>query len=60
MDDGLHSAAPFEPAAAIRAALDYDQRSFRDGFGTIAAHGRLSETGKAVMDSAQRYMDGAT
>lgn len=45
--------------AAIRSALDYDRHSFQDGFGTIAAHGRLSATGKAVIESARRYMDGA-
>src|SRR5690606_33877017 len=46
-------------SAAVKAALEQGQRSFRDGLGTVEAHGRLSATGRGILAEARRYMDGA-
>ena len=46
-------------ADGVRAALQQGQRSFRDGLATVEAHGRLSQTGRAVLAGARRYMDAA-
>lgn len=46
-------------SAAVQAALEQGRSSFRDGLGTVEAHGRLSPTGRAVLAEARRYMEGA-
>ena len=45
-----------ETAHQVSAALDADVRNFEAGYGVVAAHGRLTPTGRALMDGARRYM----
>ena len=37
-------------------ARDDDQRNFEKGYDTVAAHGRLTETGRIALDAARAYM----
>ena len=46
-----------EPAAAALRARDLDRANFEDGYRIVAQHGQLTETGRAVMTGARRYMD---
>jgi HEXXH motif-containing protein len=47
-----------EERAAAEAAAARDVRNFALGDSVIAEHGRLSETGAALMDAARSYMSG--
>ncbi|MFN3230862.1 MAG: aKG-HExxH-type peptide beta-hydroxylase [Alphaproteobacteria bacterium] len=42
--------------AEAAAAADYSKAAFRDGLAVVDAHGRLSDTGKALMEGATNYM----
>jgi HEXXH motif-containing protein len=46
-----------EPAAGALRARDRDRANFEDGYRVVAEHGKLTETGRAVMAGARRYMD---
>jgi HEXXH motif-containing protein len=43
-------------AHAATAAMEADASNFRAGYGVVSAHGRLTETGEAVMAAAAAYM----
>lgn len=47
---------PESTAAALR-ARDEDRSHFEDGYGVVARHARLTETGSGVMTGARRYMN---
>jgi hypothetical protein len=47
-----------ERALAIK-ARDDDKRNFEKGYGTVAAHARLTETGRVALDAALAYMRSA-
>lgn len=47
-----------EVRAAAEAAAERDVRSFAAGESVVARHGRLSETGAALMEAARGYMSG--
>jgi hypothetical protein len=47
-----------ELAIAIK-ARDDDKRNFEKGYGTVAAHGRLTDTGRIALDAALAYMRNA-
>jgi hypothetical protein len=46
-----------EPAAAALRARDRDRANFEDGYRVVEEHGKLTETGRAVIAGARRYMD---
>ncbi len=45
-----------ETSQQVSAALDADVKNFEAGYRVVAAHGRLTPTGRALMDGARRYM----
>jgi hypothetical protein len=47
-----------ELALAVR-ARDDDRRNFEKGYGTVAAHARLTDTGRQALDAAVAYMRNA-
>lgn len=47
-----------EMALAVK-ARDDDKRNFEKGYDTVAAHGRLTETGRIALDAAIGYMRSA-
>jgi len=40
-------------------ARDDDRRNFENGFETVSAHARLSDTGRGAIEAARAYMQGA-
>lgn len=46
-----------QKAAAALEARERDRANFEDGYGVVARHGDLTETGRAVMAGARAYMD---
>jgi hypothetical protein len=56
LDSGLLDASVID---AVQQARDADARNFEAGYGVIAAHGRLTVTGRALMESARAYMSDA-
>lgn len=44
---------------AVREAREADARNFESGYSVVAEHGRLTATGRGLMDSARAYMDRA-
>ena len=56
IESGLPTAD--EQALAIKARAE-DRRNFEQGYETVAAHARLSGTGRRTLDEARAYMNAA-
>lgn len=52
-------ALPAEQREAAEEARERDRRHFEAGYGVVAEHGALSDTGKKLMRGAREYMDSA-